>query len=320
MRNRKVITDFIKAFSCSYSMTRNLGQVLGQPEDPLLLQAVLGFGSGVATMGDTCGAANGGCAVLGRRFGDLPDAVFYPLCGEFFLRLEKRRGLPNCGRVHGGKHLAGNLRRAILTGKPLQCMGILRQAAEILRELDTEVEKGDFPGQRDFSSLNEILRHFSEHHFHCCQSTLQELAGDDDSRIAPVQSASRGFCGGMGLNGTLCGAISGGVFWLGLTEGVDLRHSGYRDGLQTVWGGLIKSEAVFADEKWFPPARLFRRCQQVYQAVEQRFGGAHCRDILGLRLDTAEGARRYIAENKLDRCRAVIQTVAATVAAGEDQG
>lgn len=310
MRNRKVITDFIKAFSCSYAMTRNLGQSLGLAEDPLLLQAVLGFGSGVSTMGDTCGAANGGCVVLGCRFTDLPDTAFYPLCAEFFRRLEQRRGTPDCGRVHGGKHLANNLRRAILTGKPLQCMGILRQTADILKALQEEVAAGNLPGEQNATGIADMVRHFSENHFHCAYSTIQALAGSQDKKNEMMRAPSRGFCGGIGFNGTLCGAISGAVLWLGLDEGVDLRSSGYLNGMRTVWGGLTVSDAVFADENRFPAARVFQRCRAVYQAVENRFGGAHCRDILGLDIDTAAGVRRYITENKIEQCRKVVEAVA----------
>jgi C_GCAxxG_C_C family probable redox protein len=315
MSNRQVITDFIKAFSCSYSMTRNLGLALGLPEDPLLLQAVLGFGSGVSTMGDTCGAANGGCVVLGCRFTDLPDTAFYPLCADFFRRLEQRRGTPDCGRVHGGKHLANNLRRAILTGKPLQCMGILRQTAAILKALEKEVSAGNLSGGHDAANIAEMVRHFSENNFHCGHSTIQSLGGSEDKKVEMMRAPSRGFCGGIGFNGTLCGAISGAVLWLGLAEGVDLRSSGYLNGMRTVWGGLTVSDAVFTDENRFPAARVFQRCREVYQVVEKRFGGAHCSDILGLRLNTTDGVHRYITENKLERCREVVETIVEVVTA-----
>ena len=64
----KVVADFKKAFSCSYSVTRNLGEALGLEADDLLLRAVVGFGAGVSTMGDTCGAINSGFLLFGKRF------------------------------------------------------------------------------------------------------------------------------------------------------------------------------------------------------------------------------------------------------------
>ena len=66
---KKVVVDFIKAFSCAYSVTKNLSLELGAEIDPVLLRSVVGFSSGISTMGDTCGVANGGVAVLGSRGG-----------------------------------------------------------------------------------------------------------------------------------------------------------------------------------------------------------------------------------------------------------
>ena len=86
----------------------------------MLLRSVVGFSSGISTMGDTCGVANGGVAVLGKKYAGLPSERFYLLCAEYFRRLEAKVGTPNCGIVHGGKHLARNFRRAILTGKTIK--------------------------------------------------------------------------------------------------------------------------------------------------------------------------------------------------------
>ena len=126
---KKVVVDFIKAFSCAYSVTKNLGLELEVETDPLLLRSVVGFSSGISTMGDTCGVANGGVAVLGKKYSNLPSDRLYLLCSEYFRRLENRVGTPNCGIVHGGKHLARNFRRAILTAKTMKCVEVLAHGA-----------------------------------------------------------------------------------------------------------------------------------------------------------------------------------------------
>jgi len=69
----KVVVDFIKAFSCAYSVTKNLSRELEVEIDPLLLRSVVGFSSGISTMGDTCGVVNGGVAVLGKKYAGLPS-------------------------------------------------------------------------------------------------------------------------------------------------------------------------------------------------------------------------------------------------------
>ncbi len=48
---KRVITDFIKALSCSYSTTKNLGRAIGVGEDDLLLRSVVGFSSGLVDHG-----------------------------------------------------------------------------------------------------------------------------------------------------------------------------------------------------------------------------------------------------------------------------
>ena len=151
---KKVVVDFIKAFSCAYSVTKNLGLELEVETDPLLLRSVVGFSSGISTMGDTCGVANGGVAVLGKKYSDLPSDRLYLLCAEYFRRLESRVGTPNCGVVHGGKHLARNFRRAILTGKTIKCVEVLAHCAQVLKDFDDLAREKDF----SFGELSESAR------------------------------------------------------------------------------------------------------------------------------------------------------------------
>lgn len=316
--SRETLKDFIKAFSCAYSITLNLSRTLGLEEDPLLLQSVVGFSSGVSTMGDTCGAMNGGIIVLGKRFPDdeLASSKFYALCSEYFRRLEDRVGTPNCGIVHGGKHLTNNFRRAILTGKNIKCMSILKHSSEILADLVQLVQQKNFNfiEEHNCASIERMSQYFEEQSFHCCRSTISQIDKQSKKQAEPILRTSRGFCGGIGFNGTLCGAIAGGVLCLGLNSDVDLGKSGYKDSFKIVLHGLIKSDGIFSDEKRFLPAKLFSKCKEVYQKIEEKYGGAHCEDIIGLRLDTEEGSQQYITDKKIDICRNVVRDVADTVA------
>lgn len=312
---KKVIADFLRSPFCSYATTKVLSDVVGAPEDQLLLCSVLGFSSGVATMGDTCGAVNGGVVVLGRRFPDLPSAQLHYVCTEYFRRLEQRVGTPDCGKVHGGKHLTKNFRRGILTGKFMKCVKILRHSADVLTDLARWIEEGNssFAEAPDYLHVKEITRHFENHSFHCAQSTISEIGRRSGMKIDHILSPSRGLCGGIGFNGTLCGAIAGGVLCLGLRQGVDLSRSTYWDTFRIVLHGLIKSDGLFRDARRFLPAKLYGQCQEVYQKVEERYGGVHCEDILGLKLDTPNGAQKYIEAEKIGLCRGIVQTVADTI-------
>ena len=307
----RVVVDFIKAFSCAYSVTKNLSEELGVEIDPLLLRSVVGFSSGISTMGDSCGVASGGVAVLGRKYSHLPSGRLYLLCSEYFRRLEGRVGTPNCGIVHGGKHLARNFRRAILTGKTVKCVEVLAHGAQVLKELDRMAAKGDFSfGEPQWvECIGSATRHFEERCFHCSRTVISGLAEVLDPPVAHVLDPSKGFIGGIGFNGTVCGAISGGVLCLGLQSSVDLSGSGYGDAAGIVFHGLLKSDRIFEDEKRFRPAKLFDGCKRLYQSVEREFGSAHCQEILDLKLDEPGGCEQYQQEKKVDLCRKIAETV-----------
>jgi len=308
---KKVVIDFIKAFSCAYSVTKNLGQELELETDPLLLRSVVGFSSGISTMGDTCGVANGGVAVLGKKYADLPSDRLYLLCAEYFQRLEARVGTPNCGIVHGGKHLARNFRRALLTGKTIKCVEVLAHGASVLKELDDLAGKGDFSFAEPERAecIGAATRYFETECFHCAGTAISAIAEGLEIPTDHIRDASRGFIGGIGFNGTVCGAIAGGVLCLGLRSDVDLGGSGYSDAAGIVLHGLLKSDRIFEDERRFRPAKLFDQCKRLYQTVESEFGGAHCREILGLDLDRPGGCQRYREEGKIDLCRKLVGAV-----------
>ncbi len=308
---KKVVVDFIKAFSCAYSVTKNLSDELGVANDPVLLRSVVGFSSGISTMGDTCGVANGGVSVLGKKYAHLPSGRLYLLCGEYFRRLESSVGTPNCGIVHGGKHLARNFRRAILTGKTMKCVEVLARGARVLKELDGVAAEADFSlGEPQRAEcIDAACRYFEAECFHCSQTVISEVAERLGISIEPILDPAKGYIGGIGFNGSVCGAISGGVLCLGLQSSVDLSGSGYSDAAGIVFHGLLKSDKIFEDERRFRPAKLFDACKQVYQTVEREFGVAHCQEILGLTLDEPGGCEQYRRERKIDLCRRVAGTV-----------
>jgi C_GCAxxG_C_C family probable redox protein len=314
---RLVILDFIKAFSCSYAMTRNLGQQLNVETGKELLQAVGGLSSGISTMGDTCGVVNGGTLILGKKFPDLSPERFYAVSNTFFSQLEERVNTPNCGLVHGGSHLTKNFRRAILTGTALKCMTILKNGADILDTLSNHVARGEFPflESRDMTAFQMAADHFDSSGFHCARSVIEAAHDRTGININAIRDASRGFIGGIGLNGTVCGALIGGVLCLGLQESVDLRSSGYSDTMRLIIYGLIKNDRVFEDEKRFLPARLYNRCKKLYQDIQKRFGGPHCREIVSCALDTREGAEQYIRTGRLAECRKIADFVVEAVSA-----
>ena len=313
----KVVADFIKAFSCAYSVTKNLSHALEVETDPLLLRSVVGFSSGISTMGDTCGVVNGGVAVLGKKYAGLPSDRLYLLCAEYFRRLEERVGTPNCGIVHGGKHLARNFRRAILTGKTMKCVEVLAHGAQVLKELDGLAGEGalSFDDPQRAECIDAAARYFETECFHCAQTTISRIAEGLDIPTEHILDPSKGFIGGIGFNGTVCGAVSGGVLCLGLQSDVDLSGSSYSDAAGIVFHGLLKSDRIFEDERRFRPAKLFDQCKQLYRTVEREFGSAHCQEILGVKLDEPGGCEQYQKAGKIGLCRNIVAAVADAVSA-----
>lgn len=313
--NRKVVGDFIKTFSCVHSITKNLSDSLGVENDPVLLKSVIGFSSGLSTMGDTCGVVNGGVMVLSKKYSSLKSEKLYMLCSEYFSRLEKKVDTPDCGQIHGGRHLTKNFRRSIFTGKVRKCVEVLYYGTNILKDLSQMANNDDFSFINSDKSacINKASKYFDKNKFHCSCSVIKGLTYKAKLPYENIYLPAKGFLGGIGCNGTLCGAISGAVLCLGLANNVDISKSGYSDTIKHFIRGLIKNDKVFEDEKNFLPAKLFKQCKKVYQHVEDTYGAVHCNKILGLQLDQQDGIDQYIKEKKIDQCKKIAKTVIETV-------
>lgn len=238
---KQAVKGFLKVFSCAHSMVNTISQHYHMPPDRKLLRAATGFAAGLSTMGDTCGMVNGGVLMLGKKFGGHPswrdkqrEIIFS--CNQLYHLTDNAVGTCNCGDVHGGKHLAKDFRRALLTGKKVKCFEMLYKGAGILSGLMGE-------GEKDVSRLDPVIRdcvattyqEFHSHNFHCCRTTLQrvrELSGLD---ISPASDLVSGFIGGIGFNGSLCGAVVGAALVLGLTCGIDPSDRGYKDTLKIIY-------------------------------------------------------------------------------------
>jgi len=310
----QTVKDFVKVFSCSYSTTKNLSSALGMKADPILLKAVTGFASGIAAFGETCGAVNGGIVVLGKKFPDniLSSPLFYMLCSEYYNEIESRAGAVNCGQVHGGKHLANNFRRAILTGKAMKCMNILKHGADILITLNKEVEEKNFTfiKNHDFAGIEKITGYFEDEAFHCCCNVINEISTKTDINALSILDSARGFIGGIGFNGTICGTVIGGILCAGLITGADLNNTGFMDTIKIIGHGLKQNDKIFTNEKHFPAAKTFKLCREIHDEISDKYGSIYCKEILGQSLDTTTGANKYIESQKINTCRDIARTVA----------
>lgn len=100
---KRVVVDFIKAFSCAYSVTKNLSQELGVEIDPMLLRSVVGFSSGISTMGDTFFH---GLLKSDRIFEDerrFRPAKLFDGCKRLYQTIEREFGSAHCQEILGVK-------------------------------------------------------------------------------------------------------------------------------------------------------------------------------------------------------------------------
>ena len=116
----------------------------------------------------------------------------------------------------------------------------------------------------------------------CAESVLLTLRGqlsckNSDSSIPRIAT---GFGGGVGRNGDMCGAISGGVMAIGLAMG--------RDGAEQ------SKEPCYAAVDRF------------YTDFVKEFGSSKCRELTGIDLKARVGSGTYHDRMHLERCNLIV--------------
>ncbi len=129
--------------------------------------------------------------------------------------------------------------------------------------------------QRAFERAHELMMAG----WNCSQSvlqTLQELLGVPDRGVL---KAATGFGGGIGNQGSLCGALAGGVMALGLLYG--------------------RTESSQVAEK----ERTYLLCARWHDRFVEAMGNSNCREILGIDLrDTAARQKYWSNAQNRERC------------------
>lgn len=110
----------------------------------------------------------------------------------------------------------------------------------------------------------------------CAESVLLAVAESRGIKSEWIPKIATGFCGGIARTGNVCGALAGAIMAISLVTG----------------------RATPAD----PRDENHRRIRQLIREFEARYGAVQCRDLIGCRLDTAEGQRQFIENNLRARC------------------
>jgi len=140
--------------------------------------------------------------------------------------------------------------------------------------------------------VESARRHFLPAQRTCCEAILMagcEALGIDSALVPDV---ALGLAGGVGLQGDLCGVLSG--------------------------SALVLSLAVAEKEKTYDKKKMrtLTAVGRVYRAFRERFGRTDCRSLCGLDLTTPEGREKLKQGVKADKCAKYV-TVGAELLAAE---
>jgi len=116
----------------------------------------------------------------------------------------------------------------------------------------------------------------------CAESVLLTLSGRlaGENSVSIIPGIATGFGGGVGRNGDMCGAISGGVMAIGLALGRDRAEQ--------------SKESCYAAVDRF------------YTDFVKEFGSSKCRDLTGIDLKARVGSGTHHDRMHLERCNLIV--------------
>lgn len=121
--------------------------------------------------------------------------------------------------------------------------------------------------------------------FNCAESVLLALCREMGIESSLIPRIATGFGGGIGHTGDICGAVTGAVMALGIRFGrSDPQDKETRD-------------------------KLYLLVESFLRKVEKNLGHLDCLSLIGVRLNTEEGLKRYRRENLREKCRLIVTTV-----------
>lgn len=114
----------------------------------------------------------------------------------------------------------------------------------------------------------EKTRYLHEEGFNCAESVLMTAVSEWKIRSKIIPRIATGFGGGIGRQGYICGALSGGVIALGLKYGRD------------------RAENTQARDKTYMLTR------ELFRQFKEEFGSINCYELIECDLTTLEGLEK----------------------------
>lgn len=140
-------------------------------------------------------------------------------------------------------------------------------------------------------SLEEVAKRNFNSGFNCAESVLLAVTAELDAtgrtKEHVIPRIATGFGGGIGRNGDVCGALTGGVMAISLVFGRD------------------KPEE--SREPCYPVVDRF------YNDFRSKFGSCKCRELTNLDMKTPEGAEAYNGQVHEEVCNPIVAWAARRV-------
>jgi len=127
------------------------------------------------------------------------------------------------------------------------------------------------------------VKHFLEGH-NCAQSVLLTMSEHWNCKSELIPKIATGFGGGIGLCGSVCGALTGGVMAIGIKYGISEPSQEKRE-------------------------RAYELCQNLLRVFENEHGSALCRDLIKYDLSNPDDLKKARKANVFEeKCPDFVRT------------
>ncbi|MDY6988408.1 MAG: C-GCAxxG-C-C family protein [Thermodesulfobacteriota bacterium] len=157
----------------------------------------------------------------------------------------------------------------------MKCLTVVYTSIESVFDI---IEKG--ARRLPSEGLDQKRPPFHRHSFPCADVVLKQMASQLNVDFGSIEVMSRGFTGGIALQGDICGAFMGAVLALGALYGTDLREKCHSRLLRAGLVAMKEGSRVFQNEDLHPSFKTSLRVGKLYERFVSQFGSADCVDIL----------------------------------------
>lgn len=292
---RRSVANLLRMGHCAPTIMKTAIDDAGL-DAPWLVRLLAGMPGGIANTGAECGGVTAPLVLLGLKHRDEVDAHGVPVVvtrGRAMLQ-----GFADAERTTSCAAIRGEAR------VPLRCIGVIREAP-VRAAQSLAAPAADAAPTARLDGHVRLFAFWRAEDFHCAHAVLRRLAPEIEV-TDDLLAATSGFVGGTAMAGMTCSAVSGGVMALGLALG-EIENSRARV-LRMIATMAVAGDAFADDMNAFN--RVMNLGHRLAGECIAEFGSIQCRCITGCGLGSDDGARRYIEQHTIDRCREIVRFVA----------